>query len=267
MNRIQKRFETLRAKNEKALVAFITAGDPDLQATPGLFAEIEKNGADIIELGVPFSDPLADGPVIQNASQRALKSGTTLKKIIATVAGIRRTSELPIVLMTSFNPVFVYGEERFAVDAVNAGVDGVIIPDLPPEEAGEFSAMAEKQGLFMIHLCAPTSDAGRMRMIAEQSRGFIYYISLTGTTGTRLSMTDSLREKAAALKKCTPLPVLIGFGISGSEQARSAAEVSDGVIVGSAIVNIIAEDGPLQARQEKVGQFIAGIKEALTRPA
>ena len=162
MSRIQKRFDWLRSKSEKALVAFITAGDPDLATTQELFSVIEEGGADIIELGVPFSDPLADGPVIQAASQRSLKSGTTLKKIIQLVRGIRQSSQLPIVLMTSFNPVFVYGQEAFVKDAIEAGVDGVIIPDLPPEEAGEFDALAKVQNLDMIRLLAPTSTSDRI---------------------------------------------------------------------------------------------------------
>ncbi len=263
MSRIKKCFETLKAGNRKALVAFITAGDPDLDGTRGIFEVIEKSGADIIELGVPFSDPLADGPVIQASSQRSLRSGTTLKKILQLVTEIRKSSQLPIVLMTSFNPVYVYGQEAFARDAVQAGVDGVIIPDLPPEEADEFSGYADSNGLDMIFLLAPTSTGERIRMIVGRSRGFIYYISLTGTTGARDSLADGVGEKVAVIKQSAKIPVLVGFGISGPEQARAAAEISDGVIVGSAIVKLIEQNADSGERGRKVGDFVAGVKQAL----
>ncbi|OGW18783.1 MAG: tryptophan synthase subunit alpha, partial [Nitrospinae bacterium RIFCSPLOWO2_12_FULL_47_7] len=239
MSRIQERFKLLRSKNEKALSAFITAGDPDLAATKELFSILEKNGADIIELGVPFSDPIADGPVIQKSALRALKSGATLKKIIHLVAEIRKSSQLPIVLMTSFNPVYVYGQEKFVDDAVRAGVDGLIVTDLPPEEAVSLENHAHQNGLDMIHLLAPTSTEDRIRTVGQRTRGFIYYISLTGITGTRDSLSDGLQQKVEAIKQTTSLPVLIGFGISGPEQAGKAASISDGVIVGSAIVRMI----------------------------
>ncbi|MDH5761878.1 MAG: tryptophan synthase subunit alpha [Nitrospinota bacterium] len=263
MSRIQKRFDGLKSKSEKALVAFITAGDPDLETTKELFSVIEEGGADIIELGVPFSDPLADGPVIQAASQRSLKSGTTLKKIIQLVREIRQSSQLPIVLMTSFNPVFVYGQEAFVKDAVEAGVDGVIIPDLPPEEAGEFDEFAKAKNLDMIHLLAPTSTPDRIEMVGAQSRGFIYYVSLTGVTGTRDSLAKGVEDKVSRIKQATPLPVLIGFGVSGPEQARAASKCSDGVIVGSAIVRLIAETPDPADRKEKLGTFVRDLKQAL----
>jgi len=263
VSRIQKRFDGLKSKSEKALVAFITAGDPDLETTKELFSVIEEGGADIIELGVPFSDPLADGPVIQAASQRSLKSGTTLKKIIQLVREIRQSSQLPIVLMTSFNPVFVYGQEAFVKDAVEAGVDGVIIPDLPPEEAGEFDEFAKAKNLDMIHLLAPTSTPDRIEMVGAQSRGFIYYVSLTGVTGTRDSLAKGVEDKVSRIKQATPLPVLIGFGVSGPEQARAASKCSDGVIVGSAIVRLIAETPDPADRKEKLGTFVRDLKQAL----
>jgi tryptophan synthase alpha chain len=264
MSRIEKRFESLKAKGEKALVAFITAGDPDMEATQTLFKKIEEQGADLIELGVPFSDPLADGPVIQAASQRSLDGGTTLKKIIVLVKEIRKTSQLPIILMSSFNPVYVYGEEAFVRDAVSAGVDGVILPDLPPEEAGDFLALADAKGLDMIMLMAPTTSEARVQMISEKSRGFIYYISVTGTTGTRNKLSEGIRTKVEAICKATSLPVLVGFGISGPEQAEEAVQFSDGVIVGSSIVKIIAGEEPLADRVEKVGQLVSDIKRAIS---
>jgi len=263
VSRIQKRFDWLKSKSEKALVAFITAGDPDLATTTELFSVIEEGGADIIELGVPFSDPLADGPVIQAASQRSLKSGTTLKKIIQLVRDIRKSSQLPIVLMTSFNPVFVYGQEAFVKDAVDAGVDGVIIPDLPPEEAGEFDALAKPKNLDLIHLLAPTSTPDRIEMVGTQSRGFVYYVSLTGVTGARDSIATGVEDKVTQIKQATSLPVLIGFGISGPEQAKAASGFSDGVIVGSAIVRMIEETPDPVERKEKLKVFVRSMKQSL----
>jgi len=263
VSRIQKRFDWLKSKSEKALVAFITAGDPNLATTQELFSVIEEGGADIIELGVPFSDPLADGPVIQAASQRSLKSGTTLKKIIQLVREIRKSSQLPIVLMTSFNPVFVYGQEAFVKEAVEAGVDGVIIPDLPPEEAGEFDILAKARSLDMIHLLAPTSTPDRIEMVGAQSRGFVYYVSLTGVTGARDSIAKGVEEKVSRIKQATSLPVLIGFGISGPEQAKAASKCSDGVIVGSAIVRMIDETPDPSERKEKLKLFVRSVKQSL----
>ncbi|MBN4079948.1 tryptophan synthase subunit alpha [bacterium AH-315-C08] len=259
MSRIEKRLASLNGN--KALVAFYTAGDPDLSASKDIFSVLEKNGADIIEIGVPFSDPLADGPTIQASSHRSLQKGTTLKKIIQLVADIRKTSEFPIILMTSFNPVFVYGQKEFVADAVKAGVDGVIIPDLPPEEAEEFLKIAE--GLDMIFLLAPTSTPTRIQQIGKISKGFIYYISLTGTTGTKESLSAGLGEKVREIKKSVSLPVLVGFGISGPEQARQAAQVSDGVIIGSAIVKLIAAHSDPAERDRKLAEFLAGIKKAI----
>lgn len=264
MTRIGSCFETLKNENRKALVVFITAGDPDLESTKTILDVIDDSGADIVELGVPFSDPLADGPVIQASALRSLKSGTTLKKIIALVKNIRQSRSLPIVLMTSFNPIFVYGEKLFVEDAVSAGVDGVIIPDLPPEEAGEFSGRAEKEGLDMIHLLAPTSPDDRVQMVAKHSRGFIYYISLTGTTGVRNQLAAGLRDKVSSIKHVANIPVLVGFGISGPDQAHDAAEVSDGVIVGSAIVKLIEQNPDPAQRDKKLSDFITLVKQAIS---
>ena len=259
MSRIEKRLVSLNGN--KALVAFYTAGDPDLSASKDIFAVIEKNGADIIEIGVPFSDPLADGPTIQASSHRSLQKGTTLKKIIQLVADIRKTSELPIILMTSFNPVFVYGKKEFVDDAVKAGVDGMIIPDLPPEEAEEFLGFAE--GLDMVFLLAPTSTPARIQQVGKVSKGFIYYISLTGTTGTKGTLSAGLKKKVNEIKKSVSLPVLVGFGVSGPEQAKQAAEASDGVIIGSAIVKLIAEHSDPAERDHKLADFLASIKKAI----
>ena len=263
MSRIGKCFETLGAKNRKALVVFVTAGDPDLESTKSILDVIDESGADIVELGVPFSDPLADGPVIQASALRSLKSGTTLKKIVALVHEIRKSRDLPIVLMTSYNPVYVYGERKFVDDALSAGVDGVIIPDLPPEEASEFFSYADEKGLDMIYLLAPTSTDERVRMVSERSRGFIYYISLTGTTGTRTKLADGVCDKVASIKQVTELPVLVGFGISGPDQARDAAKVSDGVIVGSAVMKLVEQNPDPAQREKKLAKFVGSIKQAL----
>ncbi len=259
MSRIEKRLASLNGN--KALVAFYTAGDPDLSASKDIFAVIEKNGADIIEIGVPFSDPLADGPTIQASSHRSLQKGTTLKKIIQLVTDIRKTSELPIILMTSFNPIFVYGQKEFVADAVKAGVDGVIIPDLPPEEAEEFLGLAE--GLDMIFLLAPTSTTARVQQVGKISKGFIYYISLTGTTGTKEALSAGLEEKVKEIKNVVSLPVLVGFGVSGPEQAKQAAQISDGVIIGSAIVKLIEAHSDPAERDRKLAEFLTGIKKAI----
>ena len=259
MSRIKNRLASLNGN--KALVAFYTAGDPDIDASKEIFAVIEKNGADIVEIGVPFSDPLADGPTIQASSYRSLNNGTTLKKIIRMVADIRKTSELPVVLMTSFNPIFVYGQKEFVADAVKAGVDGVIIPDLPHEEAEEFLAIAD--GLDMIFLLAPTSTPDRIQQIGKISKGFIYYISLTGTTGTKESLSVGLEEKVSEIKNSVSLPVLVGFGISGPEQAAEVAKVSDGVILGSAIVKLIETNSNPVERDRKLGEFLTSIQKAI----
>jgi tryptophan synthase alpha chain len=259
MSRIEKRLSSLNGN--KALVAFYTAGDPDLSASKDIFAVLEKNGADIIEIGVPFSDPLADGPTIQASSHRSLQKGTSLKKIIKLVTDIRKTSELPIILMTSFNPIFVYGQKEFVADAVKAGVDGVIIPDLPPEEAEEFLGLAK--GLDMVFLLAPTSTPARVQQVGKVSKGFIYYISLTGTTGTKESLSAGLEEKVNEIKKSVSLPVLVGFGVSGPEQARQAAQISDGVIIGSAIVKLIETHSDPAERDRKLAEFLTGIQKAI----
>lgn len=261
MSRIDDRFKSLNGN--KALVAFFTAGDPDFAASKEIFAVIEKSGADIIEIGVPFSDPLADGPVIQASAHRSLQNGTTLKKIIELVKDIRSQSQLPIVLMSSFNPIFVYGQKQFVEDAVNAGVDGVILPDLPPEEAEEFLGYANEKKLDMIFLLAPTSTPERIQMIGEASKGFIYYVSLTGTTGTKEALAKNLEEKVSAIKKQVKLPVLVGFGISGPDQAKEAAQYSDGVIIGSAIVKLIESHSDSAERNQSIAEFVSGIRTAL----
>ena len=263
MTRIKKCFEKLRQQNEKALVAFITGGDPDLETTKRLILALGKNGADIIEIGVPFTDPLADGPVILKSALRSLNAGTTLNKILQMVKDVRTNSQIPIMLMSSYNPIFVHGEENFVDDAVTSGVDGVIIPDLPPDESERFEGYAKEKDLDVIYLLAPTSAPERIEMVVNRSAGFIYYISLTGVTGTRERMPDGLAGKVAQIKEKAKIPVLIGFGISGPKQAAEACKISDGVIVGSAIVKLIESNSGSTQCEFAVSDFIAKLKAAI----
>ena len=261
MNRIDQTFGRLRGGRKKALIIYIMAGDPDLATTERLVLELGKTGADIIELGVPFSDPIADGPVIQRAAERALKSKTTLAAILAMVARLRERTDVPLVLMTYENPIFKYGEPRFVDDAVKAGVDGVIVPDLPMEEAAPLQARCKRQGLDLIFLAAPTSPAARLKKLAEVSRGFIYYVSMTGITGAKLNDLTDVRRQVEALKRMTDKPVAVGFGVSTPDQAKRVAEIADGVIVGSAVVKVIEEAGAQSV--EKVSTFVRTLKEAV----
>lgn len=262
-SRIEKTFNKLKQNNQKALIPFITAGDPDLDTTKRLVIEMEKVGADIIELGVPFSDPIADGPAIQKASYRSLKAGTTLKKIIGLVKELRRTTEIPLVLMTYYNPVFKYGISEFVRDATDAGVDGIIIPDLPPEEGEGIIEEGKRRGLNTIFLLAPTSTKERIKMVASVSTGFIYYVSLTGVTGARETLPETVEASVNKIRKATDKPIAVGFGISTAEQARRIAAFADGVIVGSAIVNVIEKNLGKPDLIEAVSDFVKTLKEGI----
>ncbi|MDD5281116.1 MAG: tryptophan synthase subunit alpha [Candidatus Omnitrophica bacterium] len=255
MNRIDKKFIELKKKGKKAFIAFITAGYPDLTTTGKLVLELEKNGVDIIELGVPFSDPLADGPVIQEASLYSLKKKTNLVKILDLVKSLRKNTDLPICLMSYYNPIFCFGDKKFADEAIIAGVDGVIIPDLPPEEAKEFILYADKKGLANICFLAPTSSQARIKIISKIARGFIYYVSLTGVTGSRKSLAADLKANLIKIKKVARIPVCAGFGISNAKQLRQVQEICDGGIVGSAIVNKIRENIKRKDLAKRVGNF------------
>ena len=239
MSRIDKKFKELKAKKKKALIVFITAGDPDLKKNEELALAFEKDGVDLIELGVPFSDPLADGPVIQASSERSLKRGTTLAKILSLAKNIRRKSQIPLVLMSYINPILSYGAAKFAKDAKASGVDGVILPDVPLEEGREFSTIFKKAKLDLVYLLAPTSTPDRKLRIAAASRGFIYFVSMTGVTGGKNTVLQSVDEDVHSIKKVSKLPVCVGFGISTPEQAKTMSRVSDGVIVGSAVVRAL----------------------------
>ncbi len=236
MNRIEKVFKKLKAQNKKAFIPYIMAGDPSIEKTKEIVLMFEECGADIVELGVPFTDPLADGPTIQRAAERALKSGVTLKKVIALVKDLRQKTKIPLVLMTYYNPVFKYGEERFIADAKDAGVDGVIIPDLPPDEAGEFTRFAKNTDIASIFLLAPTSTEDRIRKVASASTGFIYYVSITGITGAQLLLDGSIEKSINGIRRITDKPIAVGFGVSMPDEAKAVAGVSDGVVIGSAIV-------------------------------
>ena len=256
MNRIDKKFMQLKKQNKKAFIAFISAGFPDLSTTLKLVIELEKKGVDIIELGVPFSDPLADGPTIQEASGYALSQGTNLVKILDLVKQLRKQVSLPICLMTYYNPVFCFREKKFVDQAIAAGVDGVIIPDLPYEEAKKFRHYAQQKGLVNICFLSPTSSVARIKAVLKLARGFIYYVSLTGVTGGRKRLAVDLKTKLAVIKKLTTKPVCVGFGISSARQVKVVRGISDGVIIGSAIVAKIKENMGNRNLVQKVGNFV-----------
>ncbi|MDD5437098.1 MAG: tryptophan synthase subunit alpha [Candidatus Omnitrophica bacterium] len=241
MNRIDKKFTELKKRGKKAFIAYITAGDPSLKMTGKIVLALERSGVDIVELGIPFSDPVADGPTIQAASQRSLARGATLSKIFATVRTLRRASAIPVVFMTYYNPILQFGPAAFFKRCRETGVDGVIIPDLPLEESGETVALSKKAGVAVIFLIAPTSPRSRIKAIASRSRGFIYYVSLTGVTGARKELPPEVLKNVRLVKSVTAKPVAVGFGISDAKQAAMIAKVADGVIVGSALVKIIAQ--------------------------
>jgi len=263
MNRIDSKFGELKRKDKKALITFITAGDPDLDTTFELVLEMERRGADVVELGVPFSDPLADGTTIQRASQRALNNKVRLKDILKLVYKLRRKTEIPIVLMSYLNPVYKYGLEEFATTCRKTGVDGVIIPDLVPEEAEEWLRVARLNKLSTIFLAAPTSPLERIKKIASKSTGFLYYVSLTGVTGARDKLNSNIIEALKAIKRVTNKPVACGFGISNPQQARKVSRYSDGVIVGSAIIDLIERSTTRRAILRNVGNFVASLHQKM----
>ena len=258
-NRIQQCFEALRARNEKAFIAYICAGDPDLPRTVDLALALEKAGTDILELGIPFSDPLADGLVNQLAAQRALEAGATVQGVLDCVRQIRRRSQIPIVLYTYLNPIFQFGFDRFHREASEAGADGLLILDLPPEEDLEM----ETSGLLHIRLIAPTTPADRIEKICARAAGFIYYVSREGVTGVQSSVASSLGERVAQIRACTELPIAVGFGISNPAQAREVAQFADAIVVGSAIVQKISEAGAASDLPDRIAEFVAPLAAAI----
>jgi tryptophan synthase alpha chain len=241
-NRIQQTFMALQAKGEKALIPYIMAGDPSLDATESFVLTLAEGGADLIELGVPFSDPIADGPVIQQAAERALQTGTTLQKILSTVRSLRTKTQIPLIFMAYYNTILAMGLENFCAKAVEAGVDGLIVPDLPPEESDAlYHATRTVGGPIVIFLLAPTSTPQRRKEVITRTHGFIYYVSLTGITGAQLTDLTQVKKNVQAIQKNSKKPVAVGFGISTPEQAHNVAQFADGVIIGSALVRKIAE--------------------------
>jgi tryptophan synthase alpha chain len=261
-NRIDQKFADLRAAGQKALIAYIAAGDPHLDATRELAWAFEKAGVDLLELGVPFSDPLADGIPNQLAAIRALASGTTVRGVLDTVRQIRAQSQLPIVLYTYMNPIYRYGFELFHRDAEAAGVDGLLILDLPPDEDAQNAELSEHSGLKRIRLIAPTTPEKRIAQLTGGASGFIYYVSHEGVTGERAEIATSLPKRVAAIRATTSLPIAVGFGISNPEHVRQVAQVADGIIVGSAIVKQIAQFGKDADLVPKLAAFVAPLAQA-----
>lgn len=262
MNRIDRRFDDLKKEGKKALITFITAGDPDIDTTYDIVLALEEAGADIIELGIPYSDPLADGPTIQASSQRALAKGIKIKDIMDLVMRIREKSDIPIVYLVYYNSVFKYGIEKFLEDSKNAGVDGLIIPDLPLEERKEVLDVADKYEIYLIPLVAPTSKE-RIKAITENGKGFVYCVTLTGVTGAREEIATDLEEYMRLVSSYTSMPKALGFGISGPEMARKLKSLSDGIVVGSAIVERIAKGYNRCEILKEVKEFVSSLREVL----
>jgi tryptophan synthase alpha chain len=270
VSRIERRFIALRDEDRAGLVTYLTAGDPDPETSARLFAGLASAGADLIEIGMPFSDPMADGPVIQDAGQRALKQGMTLRHTLAMVRDLRRADDAtPIVLMGYYNPIYRYGAESFARAAVAAGVDGVIVVDLPPEEDAELTGPAHDAGLDFVRLATPTSDDQRLGRIVEHASGFIYYVAIAGITGTRSADSASVAAAVSRVRRFTELPVAVGFGIRTPEQASEVARAADAAVVGSALVQRLAlnlnpdntaKPGLVDAVLADVGALSAGIR-------
>ncbi len=263
MGRIEARFAALKKEGRRAFVAYLTAGDPDLETTARLIPALEAAGVDVVEVGIPFSDPTADGPVIQAASQRALKNGATPAKILAMVTALRMKCSVPIVLFGYFNPILSYGPERFAADAAAAGADGLLVVDLPPEEAAELRRYTDPAGLAFITLVAPTTDPSRARKILRGAAGFVYYISVTGVTGTAVPKPENIRADVERLRGLTRLPIAVGFGISTPEQAAAIAPAADGVVIGSALVRLIAEKSGGADLIPAAAAYAAAIRRAI----
>lgn len=265
MNRIVERFARLRREGQKGFVVYIGAGDPDLEGTRQLALSFDQLGVDVLELGVPFSDPLADGMVNQLAAQRGLDSGTTPPKVLDTVAAIRKQAQIPIVLYIYFNLIHRYGMERFIQDAAKAGVDGLLVLDLPPEEGDRYEALMTQAGLCNIYLVAPTTPDDRITFIVKRAKGFIYYVSREGVTGMQTSVSDTIAQMTAKIRAHTDLPIAVGFGISTPAQARLVAQDAEAVVVGSAIVNQIAVHGKTPEFVERTSGFVRSLIESVKK--
>ncbi|MGN6554121.1 MAG: tryptophan synthase subunit alpha [Verrucomicrobiota bacterium] len=263
MNRIVERFDQLKRQGKKGFVVYIGSGDPHLEATRQLALAFDQAGVDVLELGVPFSDPLADGVVNQLAAQRGLESGATPPKVLETVRAIRRESQIPIVLYIYFNLIHKVGLEQFIQDAAQAGVDGLLVLDLPPEESTNYEALMQAAGLCNIYLIAPTTPEDRMALIAKRARGFIYYVSREGVTGMQQKISDTVAAMTDKIRTHTDLPIAVGFGVSTPDQAKTIAGFGEAVVVGSAIVNQIAEHGKSPELVQRVGNFVKALADAV----
>lgn len=261
--RIKRKFRELRARGDAALVPFIVAGDPDLETTRRLILELERRGADLIEIGVPFSDPMADGPANQRSLARGLGAGASIAAILSMVGEIRTQSELPIILYGYYNPIFHYGCEQLCADAARAGIDALLVVDLPPEEAGELKRPARASGLDIIQLLAPTTPIERSRKIARSASGFLYYVSVTGVTGARTHLDSDLSAHIRELRSVTDLPIGVGFGISTPAQAAEVARIADAVVVGSAISLLIEAHAASGDVIAAVGVLVGAMKDAM----
>lgn len=263
MNRIDSKFNQLKEKNEKGLITFITAGDPDIDTTVALVLEMEKAGADIIELGIPYSDPVADGEVIQESSQRALNNGIKIKDIMKAVQDIRKQSSIPLVYLVYYNCIFKYGIEKFIIDCNEAGIDGLIIPDLPLEERGEIIDFADENNIYIIPLVAPSSEE-RIKKILKQGRGFVYCVSTNGVTGTRDRISTDLNGYMNLIKEYSQIPKAIGFGVSSVDMAKEFSKYAEGVIVGSAIIKHMASSANKEEAIGRAAGFVKELKDALS---
>ena len=263
MNRIVERFAQLKSEGKKGFVAYIGAGDPNLEATRQLALAFDRAGVDVLELGVPFSDPLADGLVNQLAAQRGLESGTTPPKVLQTIAAMRKESQIPIVLYIYFNLLHRCGLENFIKNAAQAGVDGLLVLDLPPEEGDNYESLMRQSGLCHIYLVAPTTPDDRVKLIASRGSGFIYYVSREGVTGMQTKIADTIGDMVGRIKKHTDLPIAVGFGISTPEQAKLVAHTAEAVVVGSAIVNQIAQLGTTSELVPKTSKFVQSLVQAV----
>jgi tryptophan synthase alpha chain len=263
MNRLDTCFSTLRTNGKRAFIAYICAGDPTLEATVDLVKSLAAAGVDIIELGLPFSDPVADGIVNQMAADRAIAAGSTTAKVLGTIAQIRQHTQIPIVLFTYLNPIYTYGWDRFHQDAAAAGADGILVLDLPPDEAEQNAELQDRTGLAHIRLIAPTTPLDRIPKIAALAQGFIYYVSREGVTGMQTAVATGIQSMVQSIKQSTHVPVCVGFGISTPEQAAEVAAQGDGVIVGSAIVKLIAQHGHEADLAQRVADLVKPMVDAV----
>jgi tryptophan synthase alpha chain len=267
MNRIDTKFAELKKRGESALIPFVTAGDPNLSTTLRILQALDAGGADCIELGIPFSDPTADGPTIQRSSERALKDGLSLPRVLRLVRRFRQTSQIPIILFGYYNPFFRYGLRNVCRAAARVGADGILCVDLPPEESAELKRWTDAEGLDLIFLLSPTSGADRVRLVAQSGQGFVYYVSVIGVTGTRRALDAHLRAQVARVRRATSLPIGVGFGISTPKQAAWIASFADAAVVGSALVERIERARGSAEKARSAGTFVSTLKRAIRQVA